>query len=111
MIKCTNFRSYEKGNCLGFATLLFEEEGFEMGGFVLNQKDGKRWVSVPGSYKEINNEKKWVNVGKFPEKDKYVNFQNNARKAIDKFCQPDDAPSYADQIPSRAPEKFEDIPF
>lgn len=85
-IKCIKFKSYQKGCLLGFATLYVENIKMEIRGCTLNQKDGKRWVSMPSTPYQKDGETKYQSINYFPEKGDSEQFSEAAKRAIEAFC-------------------------
>lgn len=86
MIKCTHFKSFEKGCLQGFATLEIDKWGAEIKGCTLNMKDGKRWVSLPRKEYEVDGEKKYQPIVRLLERSHQDTFSEQAKEAIDLYC-------------------------
>lgn len=88
MIKCTKFKPYEKGSLLGFLDLEITNWGIEIKGCTLHMKNGKRWINTPSQeFKNEAGETKYSPIVRFINPQQYNNFSEEAKKAVDKFCQ------------------------
>lgn len=87
MIECTRFKSYQKGHLQGFAVLYIEKWGVEIQGFTLWMKDGRRWVNLPtAKYIDKDGNEKNRHFFYFKKKEHWNAFCEEAKKAIDKWC-------------------------
>jgi len=86
MIKCTKFRSFQKGNLQGFASLLIEKWNLQINDCTLCMKDGKRWVNLPSKEYEKDGEKRYQPILVFKDPALKERFSESAKKAIDEFC-------------------------
>jgi hypothetical protein len=89
MIKCTNYKSYNKGSLLGFADLLITEwaGGIEIPGCKLFQKDGRRWLQLPSrEYKDDEGNIKYAPLFHFRDKEVWQKFMEEAKRAVEEYC-------------------------
>lgn len=84
-IECKRFNSVNKGSCRGFADIFVQKWGIEIYGIVLNEKDGKRWISFPAKIYEKNGEKKFLPYFRFPNSEHYTKFCECVIKSIEEF--------------------------
>lgn len=88
MIECTKFTSFKKNLLLGFADLFVEKWGVEIRGCKLFQKEGKRWLTLPDrEFKTPEGETAYAPIIYFKEMEHLKSFTEEAKKAIDKWCQ------------------------
>jgi len=108
---CTRFKAFESKCLRGFADIYVDEWGIEIPGFTLYEKDGQRWVNLPGQeYTDKDGMKKHRPIFFFKEKENWEPFKNAARDAIDRFkgCS-DNSDQYT---PSKnCCEKQDELPF
>lgn len=105
MIECTNFKSINQGNCIGFADIYIDKWGIEIFGISLYQKEGHRWINFPSKMYEKDGEKKWLPYFRFKDRSVYDQFCTAVKKAIDKKAQEMKESSSYDKL------NQEDIPF
>lgn len=87
MIECIRFKSHQKGYLQGFADIYVDKWGIEIPGFTLWMKEGRRWVNPPGvEYEDKEGQKKHRAFFYFRNKEHWVAFQEEVKKAIDKWC-------------------------
>lgn len=98
-MECTRFFSFTKGSLLGFADIYIPKWDAEICGVRLYQKDGKRWVSVPGSDYDKGDGEKFSPFLKFRDKGNWEAFVKKAKDAIEEFCAKQ-APSALNKQPS-----------
>lgn len=98
MIKCTKFKSFEKGSLRGFADFHSDKWGGVMRGFKLFMKDGKRWISFPCNESEKDGEKIYIPIFSFDKKEHLEAFGQEAIKAIDKYCMEESVNSQVEKI-------------
>lgn len=92
---------------MGFADFYIEKWGAEIQGCSVYQKDGARWINLPGSkYTNREGEDKFAPFLRFREKKLYEAFIKQAKDAVDKWIEVNGAgPSYSDEPVQ------EEIPF
>ena len=106
MIECINYRSHLKGHLLGFADLRIEKWGIDIFGCTLFQKDGRRWINLPGrEYLNQEGEKKHLPFLRFKDPEHYRIFMDKAKEAIDKWIEANQAeqPIHQDQYQDELP--------
>lgn len=87
MIECTKFKPFQKGYLQGFADIHLPKWGIEICGCSLYEKDGKRWVNVPGKeYTNAQGEKKYSPFLRFKQKEHWELFCQRSKEAIDAYC-------------------------
>jgi hypothetical protein len=86
MIKCIRFKSHVKGALQGFADIYVEKWDLEIFGLTLYMKDGKRWINFPGKEIEKDSETKFYPFFRFKNKNNWIEFVNQVKKAIDEYC-------------------------
>lgn len=84
------FTPYERNTLKGFITLILKDakNDFEMfiPGFTLHEKDGRRWIEVPGRPPtNPEKDKTWGKVCDFYDKRKEKKFKQKLMKALDKY--------------------------
>ena len=109
MIECTSFKSFGKGKLQGFADLLFVDSGLKVQGCSLFMDNGKRWVAFPQrEYKDEKGEKKYASILFFPDRQKFIDFQEDAKRAIDRWCEEVNGTQY-ERVPNQP--NFDEVPF
>ena len=89
-ITIDKFTPYEKNTLQGFITVILEDvkSDFEMfiPGFTLHEKDGRRWIEVPGRPStNPEKDKTWSKVCDFYDKRKEKKFKQKLMKQLDKY--------------------------
>lgn len=88
MIECIKFKSHQKGHLQGFADFYIPKWGVELTGCSLYMKDGRRWLNLPAKeYTNPEGEQKYAPIVRFREKKHFEIFIEQAKKAIDKWCE------------------------
>ena len=88
MIECTSFRGYSKSTLQGFADFFIHKWGIEIKGCTLHMKDGRYWIGFQSKeYTNKEGEKKFDPLIRFRERSHADAFAEQAKKAIDKFCE------------------------
>lgn len=85
-IEVTDFSPRIKNTLRGFITVNLPDPGIEIPAFTLHEKDGNRWVEIPG--KQISNgqgDLKWEKIFNMPNKWKEKIFKDAILVALDKF--------------------------
>ena len=109
-IECTKFKSMQKGTLQGFADFFFPDLGMEINSCSLHTKNDRQWVNLPNrEYKDAEGAIKYSSYVKFPDKDKYEEFQRDAKNAISEFT----AKSHIQQgtQTQQKPMVIDDLPF
>jgi len=84
-IKCENFRAMEKNTLRGFADLVLPS-GLKIIGATLHEKNGSRWVGMPGRpYTKEDGKQSWANIIDFVDRPTKDRFTAQALEAIDEF--------------------------
>ena len=86
-IEIIKFRKYKKGPLEGFLTVLLPTVGLEIRDCqYLIFDDGKKSVGLPSRpYEKEDGTTGYANICKFPDKDKYQAFQQQAVQAIEDY--------------------------
>jgi hypothetical protein len=89
-IKVERFTSRESNTLKGFITVVLEDakEDFEMAipGFTLHEKDGRRWLEVPGRPPtNPDKDKTWGKCVEFYDKRKERKFKEKVMQELDKY--------------------------
>jgi hypothetical protein len=89
-IKIDGFVEHKKNTLQGFITVVLEDdrEDFEMAipGFTLHEKDGKRWLEVPGRPPtNPDKDKTWSKCVKFYDSRKERKFKEKLMRELDKY--------------------------
>lgn len=83
-IEVKDFRKYEKGTLLGFATLFLPTAGVEINGVGLHTKAGQQWVSMPSrQFQADDGSTKYAPYIRFPDKARWGKFQAEAISALE----------------------------
>ena len=86
MIICTDFKYINKGALVGFVKIDIAKWGVEMSNLTVFEKDGKRWVNLPGQeYIDKEGKKKYNPHIRFKSKEQSDAFQIQIKEAIDKY--------------------------
>lgn len=87
MIECTRYKSVLKGSLQGFATLMIPKWGISINSVSLFMKNGRRWINLPSKkYEDQDGATKYASYIFFDNKAHMEVFNEEALKAIDKFC-------------------------
>lgn len=91
MVECIKYTPINKKSCLGIANIFVEKWGIEINSITLHQKEGRRWINFPSRMYEDKEtkEKKYMPYFKFRDKELFVKFSEEVKKAIDKKCEED----------------------
>jgi len=109
MIECIKFRSHTDGHLQGFADFFVPKWGMEIYGCSLYSKDGRRWINFPSrKYQNPEGETKYAPYFRFPDPKHFEAFIEQAKHAIDKWCQENanNDPEFPDSSPD-----VEECPF
>ena len=85
MIECTRFKPHQKGHLVGFADIYIDKWEAEIQGVAFFNKNGQRWITLPGKEYEKDGEKKFAPFLRFRETQTYRTFVEHASKAIDRY--------------------------
>lgn len=105
MIECLRYKKHDSGTLKGFADLVDNELGLEFFGCSCHTSQGKSWVNLPSKEYDDNGVRKYFNVIRFKEKDRYLRWMLEAKEAIKNYIQNEPEPV------SVQPEQEEEIPF
>ena len=86
MFECVRFSHVGSGSCIGIATIHIPKWKATITGFVLHQKDGKRWVQLPCRKIEENGETKYPPTIWFDDKETKDKFCELVKDAIDQHA-------------------------
>jgi len=89
-IEVKDFRKFEKGTLLGFATLFLPGAGIEIKDVSLHQKEGQMWVGMPSQAYDDNGVKKYSPYVKIPDKARWSKFQAEAVAALEEHLKHSD---------------------
>ena len=70
-------------NTLKAAFTLTLPSGLAIHDVMLHEREGRRWIALPGVPYESNGEKKWKRILEFSSKDVHARFQRAALKAVE----------------------------
>lgn len=108
MIECLEYKKFQKGNFLGFASIYVEKWGVIINNISVFKKDGGRWINFPSKeYTNKEGEKKYMPLIRFKEREHMDAFSDVVKQAIDEWCQKNPEP----KPPPQTQHYQEEIPF
>lgn len=96
-IECIGYRAHQSGALQGFANFkVIPKNGaaYELFGCGIFMKNGHRWASMPSReyVDKDSNEKKYIDIFRYCEKNINDAFKEGAIKALDEWCANNAAP-------------------
>ncbi len=89
-----------KNNIVSSFSVVLEDLGMIIRDLTMFEKDGKRWANLPCRVYDSEGVKKYYSFVVFEPKEKYIDFQNEVRKAYDLVMgQPPKVVSIDDGLP------------
>ena len=82
-VEILKYKEFQKNSLQGFVDLKMTQVGLDIRGCTYHEKNGKRWIGLPGREYKDNGETKWANILKFDD-EFHWKFQKAALEALDR---------------------------